>query len=196
VRIFSLVALGLVGLAYLGRNQLKSVIINTPDALGDKNVQALLATIRRFESGGSYNILYHCSRSDPLYDPTLPGYFSDYSTHPNIRIPFTNPATGRGDYSTAAGAYQITHPTWLGLYAAAVASGESPDFSPQWQDYFAVQLLRVSGALSLVMAGDIDGALQAASATWASLPYSTSGQPKQSVQIAINTYTQNGGSMA
>lgn len=159
-------------------------MVNTADALNNQNVQAFLATIRAFESrGGDYAILYGG------------GHFTSFDAHPNIRIPFNNPkraphADGTpNDYSTAAGAYQITHPTWLMVRPLISAS----DFGPAAQDQAAIQLLKMCGALSLIIAGDFSGAIAKASGTWASLPASTSGQRKVTIAQAFNTYQQNGG---
>lgn len=171
---------GLAVLAYLGRSQLKSVIINGADALKNKNVQAFLALIRKYESAGKYNVIYGGKT------------FADYSTHPNIRVPFRNPKTGRDDYSTAAGAYQIIYKTWLGVSALAGVS----DFTPESQDAMAVWLLKGGGALTFIMSGDFNEALRRASGTWASLPYTDSKQKHISVAAAKAAYTQAGGALA
>jgi len=185
--------LAVVGLMYWGRNQVKSMIINTDTALQNSNVIALLAVLREIEGMNSYWTLYHCPHDDPLYDPSLPLTFTDPSTHPNIRIPFTNPATGRGDFSTAAGGYQITHPTWLGL---SVLPGAPIDFGPNAQDWYAVQLLKMNGALAPLMAGNFQQAMQLASGTWASLPYTNSQQHHLTLASVQGLYQQNGGSIA
>lgn len=176
-----LIALG-AGLLflYLGRNQLKSVIINDRDALSDGNVQAFLAMIRKFESAGRYNVLYGG------------GTFNDYSKHPQVRVPFFNPRTERNDYSTAAGAYQITFPTWQTILRNAGAG----DFSPASQDAAAVWLLKLCGALAPIMSGDFDTAIKAASKTWASLPYTDSKQNHVSIASARTAYTGAGGVIA
>ena len=163
-----------------------SLTITTAEALNSVNVLALLAVIKRGESGGDYSVLYGG------------GHFADYSTHPNVRIPFNNPnkaANADGspnDYSTAAGAYQINHPTWLGL---KLVPGAPQDFSPASQDIFAVMLLKLKGALSLIVQGDFAGAIAAASATWASLPGSTAQQGGIAMNVAQATYTASGGTL-
>ena len=144
------------------------------------NVQAFLAMIRRFESNGDYNVLYGG------------GHFQDMSHHPDVHVPFYNPATGKDDYSTAAGAYQFNYPTWLEVQTVAAL----PDFSQSSQDIAAVWLLKIRGVLPDILAGNFDKALQSASRIWASLPGSTAGQNPQSYASAYNAYTGDGGTVA
>lgn len=186
--------LAVAAVAYLGRNQVKSFMIGQQDALQDANVNAFLALLRGpFEGGGRYDLLYHTPHSDPLYDPANPLTFSDFSTHPNVHIPFTDPRTGKPNYSTAAGAYQILYRTWKGL---TMVPGAPQDFSPASQDWFAVALLKGCGALAPLMAGDVETAIRLASPVWASLPYSTSKQANHSYAQAVALYRQYGGTVA
>jgi len=171
---FAIISVG----AYFLMQKYSQSVVNT--AAQNNNMQAFLALIRKFESGGRYDVIYGGKT------------FSDYSRHPNIRVPFQNPATGNQDYSTAAGAYQITYTTWLTINAAL----SLPDFSPQNQDNAAILLLSMRGVTPLIVAGNLDAALQKASGTWASLPYSTSGQAKQSVASAQQVYLSSGGQIA
>lgn len=187
------VVLGVIGLSYLGRHQLKSIVIDTDQALANGNVQAFLAMIRRVEGLDNYATLYHPPHSDPLYNPAMPLYFSDMSTHPNIRIPFTNPRTGKRDFSTAAGAYQINRPTWLPL---SILPGAPKDFGQSAQDWYAVQLLKATGALDALMQGDFHTAIEQASSKWASLPFTDSKQVHLTLARAQEIYTQNGGMFA
>lgn len=171
---------GIVVVGYLGRNQLKSVLISGTDALNNSNVRAFLAMIRRFESNGKYNVLYGG------------GTFDSYAQHPDVKVPFTNPKTGRADYSTAAGAYQINYPTW-NLILSKAGSG---DFSPASQDAAAVWLLKLNGALDPIMQGDFATAIELASKTWASLPYTDSMQNHVSLAQAQTIYSDAGGVFA
>lgn len=154
-----------------GLYMLRSVANNsTRDAMQRTNVKAFLALIRRLESGDNYGIIYGGSK------------FTDFSAHPNIRIPFHNPrrsGDGLNDYSTAAGAYQITYPTWLTIQAVAFL----PDFSPKSQDEAAVWLLQSRGVLNHIIAGNFTDAIRKASPTWASLPFSDAGQNPVAYQI-------------
>lgn len=186
----ALAASGLVLLAVAGKNQIRSIMISNQDALNDPNVAAFLAMIRHFEGGDRYDLLYHTSRSDPLYNPANPLTFSDFSTHPNVHIPFTDPKTGKANYSTAAGAYQFIHRTWLGL---SLLPGAPKDFGRAAQDWYAVQALKGIGALTFIVEGNIQRALEIASGTWASLPYTDSMQAHRTVQQAMAAYSQAGG---
>lgn len=92
--------------------------------------------------------------------------------------------------STAAGAYQFTRPTWDGLRASGRHGPRLPDFSPASQDEAARRLLAQIGALAMIEAGNIEGAIRVASARWASLPGSTSGQPQKSMQFALAKFNE------
>lgn len=168
------------------RKTVESLSINPIDALNDQNVQAFLSMIGQDESHGDYYILYGG------------GHFTDTSTHPNVKVPFYNPnrAGPEGvpnDFSTAAGKYQINHPTWL-LWSAV--PGTPNDFTPESQDYLAVTGLQLIGALSDIIAGNFSAALDTASGTWASLPGSTAQQNPKTLQVATNQYLNFGGSIA
>jgi lysozyme len=103
----------------------------------------------------------------------------------NVRLP-------PGCVSTAAGAYQFNLPTWKDLERRFGVR----DFSPQSQDARTIELLQDIGALPLIVSGRITEALQSASARWASLPMSASGQPKVTLQTALAYFTQAGGVIA
>lgn len=143
-----------------------------PDA--NSAIAAFLAMIRRFESNGDYFILYGG------------GHFSDTSQHPNVRVPFFNPRTGRQDYSTAAGAYQINKPTY-DTFAPRLGI---TDFSPASQDMLAYTILNSVGADVAIANNDLVTALALASKKWASLPGSSAQQNPQTLQTALDTYQQ------
>ncbi len=140
----------------------------------DSHRAAFLAMIRQFESAGRYDVMYG-GRT-----------FDSYTDHPRQYFPINLPGYA-GLKSSATGAYQFIARTWdtlrdrLGL----------PDFSPASQDAAALELLREIGALPHIDTGDFDAALRKASGQWASLPYSTSGQPKHSVADALAVIRQN-----
>ncbi|WP_426111322.1 paar repeat-containing protein [Massilia sp. PWRC2] len=123
------------------------------EALKNANAQAFLKAIADAE-GGDYDFKYGAvkgRRNDPWR-------FTDYSTHPG---------PGSGGVTTAAGMYQITKATWedhgerrMGL----------TDFTPETQDLIAVSILRGSGAIEKIKAGDIQSGVAEASHQWASLP--------------------------
>ncbi len=90
-----------------------------------------------------------------------------------------------GCVSTAAGAYQIIQPTWARVREAGSWGPRLGDFEPVAQDEAARRLLIECGALPLVDAGDIRGAIAKASSLWASLPGSRAGQRPKSEAHAL-----------
>lgn len=137
----------------------------------DQKVAAMLAVIREFESRGDYSVLYGG------------GHFSDFSHHPNIRVPINLPGY-EGKYSTAAGAYQINHPTYL-EFAPKISVA---DFSPATQDAMGLAILQDTGAVLSLDLNDIGQAFADASARWASLPGSTANQHPQLLATAIDSF--------
>ena len=89
-----------------------------------------------------------------------------------------------GCVSTAAGAYQLIKGTWTRLRDRL----NLPDFSPLSQDRAAVGLLEEIGAVDLIYAGDIEGAIHKASKIWASLPGSTAQQNPKALAYALNRF--------
>jgi len=107
--------------------------------------------------------------------------------HPNRRVWIRR----YGVFSTAAGAYQITYPTWRGL----VKQYHFADFMPHTQDMAAVALIREKGALEDVKAGRLSVAIDRCGALWASLPSSKAGQRKVSYAQVENVYRDAGGTL-
>ena len=122
------------------------------------------------------------------YRPGNDRVFTDFSDHPNKRYPFTQ-TDGRGNYSSAAGAYQIIWPTWVRLKALMGL----PDFSPESQDMAAVELITERSALFDVEGGNLRAALDKCAPEWASLPASTYPQPKRTFFFALSAYLAAGG---
>jgi muramidase (phage lysozyme) len=149
-------------------------MISIKDATPEQRLAAGLALIRKFESNGQYDVLYGG------------GKFDSMDAHPNVHVPFTDPRTGKDNYSTAAGAYQINFPTWRDEIQPA---NNFPDFTPPSQDAAAIYLLKKIGAYDALVAGDIDTFLRRASRKWASLPYSTAQQHPQALQAALDSFT-------
>lgn len=135
----------------------------------DARVNAFLAAIRRFESGGQYSVMYPGNR-----------YFSDYSKHPRSPVPILIKGY-EGKKSSAAGAYQITAPTY-DEFAPALGI---TDFSPASQDAIALAIVKRTGAYDALIAGDIESAFRLASSRWASLPGSTAGQNPKSADTVL-----------
>jgi muramidase (phage lysozyme) len=126
------------------------------------------------------------------WSPRNPGaLFSDFSDHPNVKTPFRQ-TDGTMNYSTAAGRYQIIHPTFVRLQAKLGTTG----FGPDVQDAMARELIAEAGAMMAVKAGDLQTAIDKCSGIWASLPSSNYAQPKRSIQFARIAFSEAGGTIA
>lgn len=150
-------------------------------ALGNRNVSAMLATIRHAEGtlgANGYRMLF----GGELFES-----FADHPRKVVVRL-----SRGRPLKSTAAGAYQILARTWDGLRSAL----QLPDFGPRSQDLAAVELIRRRGALELLRAGRFDAALERMRREWASLPGAGYGQPEKSRTELAAVYMTAGGVIA
>jgi len=143
----------------------------------DKNTEKFLMLITATEgtdkNGLPYNVLFGY------------GTFQGYEKHPEKRIYFTNPLTGKKDFSTAAGRYQINKPTYdsLGM----------KDFSPEEQDRAAIKLIKKAGALQDVIDGNFESAIKKTNKIWASLPGSPYKQKTWSLKKALQFLGSNPG---
>ncbi|RQT96067.1 glycoside hydrolase [Burkholderia cenocepacia] len=159
-------------------------------AIGDmsNNRSAFLYAIKMSEVGAAltaesdngYNVLVGSTPANPLL-------FYDYSRHPNVYNPALN--------STAAGAYQINHPTFVTVSAQTGLT----DFSPATQDAMALQLIANKGALADIDAGNLNAAMVKLQPVWRSLPGAVggvSGQRNNSASQWLAWYQQAGGVLA
>lgn len=147
-------------------------------------------------------MIQHSEGTDRFPDPyaaCFGGKFTitDFADHPAVLgtwhgepLDFLGPAYA-GKRSTAAGAYQIIKPTWIGLKSQL----KLLDFSPMSQDEAAILLIRQAGALDFIQNGQIPAAIERCHEIWASLPGSTSGQPQASLAALMQAYTQHGGTI-
>lgn len=115
-------------------------------------------------------------------------YFDDFSDHPRQSFPFTD-KRGNRNTTDAAGAYQFLSRTWDDL----VRRFGYPDFSPQWQDEAAIQLIRDKGALDDVEQGRFDVAVSKVRGVWASLPGAGYNQPERKMAELRTAYESAGG---
>lgn len=159
--------------------------------LDNSNVKAFLCLIREGESSQeeqAYQWLFGSTRRAPKL-------FDSFADHPRVRTyerydgQFIK--NGKIDYTTAAGAYQITETTWGGCVRAL----DLPDFSPASQDLAALYLIWQRKALDDVLAGRIQEAIIKLRLEWASLPGSTYGQPTVALEKALEVYRVAGGVM-
>lgn len=101
-----------------------------------------------------------------------PEVFTDYSDHPFATRPAKVVRRVPLLESTAAGRYQLLYRYWL-VYKIQLGLA---DYSPASQDAVALQQIKERGAIDLVLAGNIQGAIEACSNIWASFPGNSYGQ--------------------
>ena len=128
-------------------------------------------------SDDGYNVLVGSTAAHPLL-------FRSYADHPDV----LNAALD----STAAGRYQLLYRWWV-PYKRLLGLA---DFSPASQDAVALQQIKERGALPLIDAGNIGGAIAACSNIWASLPGNNYGQHVNSIDMLIGAYEAAGGEHA
>lgn len=141
-----------------------------------------------------------CAAKHPLtkhdgYDVIVTGVggpevFSDFSQHPFVNREAKH-VSGKL-YSTASGRYQHMRKDWV-HYRDALSL---PDFSPDSQDKWALQLIRERGALPLIDAGHFDLAVARVRNIWASLPGAGYGQPEHGIEKLRAAYIAAGGDVA
>lgn len=163
-------------------------------ALRHTNVRAIMAVIREGESAqtdDAYRWLFGSTKSKPRLA-------ADLHDHPRERTyekydgQFIR--NGKLDYTTAAGAYQITETTWDTVIQPALAL---PDFSPASQDLAAAFLLHHRKALPLLLEGRVREAIARLTPEWASLPGAAHGdQPTLAMERALRVYAAHGGTFA
>lgn len=143
------------------------------------NVKAFLKAIRMGEG-----------TSDPkgYFRIVGGGEFVKTNTHPRVRVYIARYRV----YSTAAGAYQIIYPTFRGL----VRKYGFIDFMPETQDLMAIALIVGVGAITDVLAGNLDLAVKKCSREWASLPGSKAGQRVEKFEDVKAAYITAGGTLA
>lgn len=102
--------------------------------------------------------------------PNGPEVFTDYTDHPfaaRMAKLVVSAKDGKPAlYSTAAGRYQLLY-RWWRAYKGILGL---TNFSPESQDAVAVRQMQERGAVDLVEAGDLRGAVLACSTIWASFP--------------------------
>jgi muramidase (phage lysozyme) len=116
--------------------------------------------------------------------PQAPILLVDYSTHPQEHIPGMN--------SDAAGRYQFMGRYWS-HYKLQLSL---PDFGPESQDRWAVQLIKECRALDDILTGHFDKAVAKCSSRWASLPGAGYGQHENLLVALEDAYERAGGKFA
>lgn len=118
--------------------------------------------------------------------------FTDFSEHPfaggrhAIEVVAPGERFPKGLYSTASGRYQFILGTWNGLAAKLGLT----DFSPASQDAACIELLRQHGVTGMVLAGNVQQAIEACGGSWgwASMPSSTAGQGGKTMGDLMEKY--------
>jgi lysozyme len=117
--------------------------------------------------------------------------FESFDGHPRTAFPYRD-LNGEMLYTSAAGAYQITWPTWVGAIQPVL---HLLDFTPESQDRAALFLINRAGALPDIWAGNLRPALDKCSGRWASLPGSKYAQPKRTYQFCTLAFCSAGGTL-
>ena len=123
-----------------------------------------------------------------------PHTFTDFSAHPfasgrpAIEVVAPGARFPKGLYSTASGRYQFILPTWKGLAARLNLT----DFTPASQDAACIELLRQHGITGMVLAGNIQQAIEACGGSWgwASMPTSQAGQGGKTMGDLLDQYAK------
>lgn len=159
----------------------------------NKNVIATLFVIMFGESSIDHHEAYSALFG---WKPGNSRVFTSFADHPRERTyekydgQFIR--NGKIDYTTAAGAFQITETTWNGL----VRRWKFEDFSPLNQRRAAVALIIGRGAMAHVLAGRIREAIALLPDEWVSLPGGAAGdQPSKKMADALAIYARFGGSI-
>jgi muramidase (phage lysozyme) len=155
------------------------------------NLQAFLDTIAHAEIGpellavsdNGYNVIVGSTPRNLIL-------FHDYSQHPQQRQSVT--LRGAIIRSDAAGRYQFMGRYWS-HYKLQLSL---PDFGPQSQDKWAVQLIKECRALDDVETGHFQKAIAKCSSRWASFPGAGYGQPERAMASLENAYERAGGTFA
>jgi muramidase (phage lysozyme) len=120
----------------------------------------------------------------------VPEIMTSYGTHPFAggRQPKLVSAK-TGLRSTASGRYQFLVRDW-GFYRLKL---NLPDFGPEAQDRWAVQLIKERRALDDIETGHFVRAVGKVSNLWASLPGAGYGQPEHHMEALAEIYERAGG---
>ena len=122
-----------------------------------------------------------------------PDVFTDFSTHPFANGRKSKVINSKGLTSNAAGRYQHMLKDW-GHYRDQL---KLPDFGPDSQDRWAIQLIRERRALPLIEEGRFTETVAAVCNLWASLPGAGyKDQPMRDLRRLIERYLAAGGVLA
>lgn len=120
-----------------------------------------------------------------------PEVFTDYSDHPFNKGRPSKKINSKGLTSNASGRYQFMLKDWA-HYRALL---KLPDFGPESQDKWAIQLIKERRALPDIEAGNIASAISKCRNIWASLPGAGYGQPEHKLDLLLSQYKKAGGAL-
>ena len=118
--------------------------------------------------------------------------FTDFSDHPFNAGRKSKAINSKGLTSNASGRYQFMLRDWA-HYRDLLAL---PDFGPQSQDKWAMQLIKERRALPDIDAGRFADAVSKCRNIWASLPGAGYGQPEHGIGKLQVAYLSAGGVLA
>lgn len=121
-----------------------------------------------------------------------PEIFTNYETHPFANGRKSKVINSRGLTSNASGRYQFMLKDWV-HYRNLL---KLPDFGPEAQDKWALQLIRERRALPDIDAGNFAAAVAKCRNIWASLPGAGYGQPEHAIEKLLVAYIKAGGILA
>lgn len=158
-----------------------------------KNLQAFLDTLA-WSEGTSTSPATKCGGYDVIVTGVdgKPEIFSDFSDHPFNKGRPSKQINSKGLTSNASGRYQFMLKDWA-HYKAQLGL---PDFGPESQDKWAIQLIKERKALPDIEAGNIESAVNKCRNIWASLPGAGYGQREHSMEELIARYKAAGGTVA
>ena len=159
-----------------------------------KNLRAFLNTLA-WSEGTSTSPTTRCRG----YDVIVTGadgkseIFADFSKHPFAAGRKSKVINSNGLTSNASGRYQFMLRDWA-HYRTQLCL---PDFGPESQDRWAIQLIRERKALPLIEAGRFAEAIAAVRNLWASLPGAGyKDQPMRDLRELTRIYLAAGGALA
>ncbi|HAU5660008.1 glycoside hydrolase family 104 protein [Citrobacter sp. Cf140] len=155
-----------------------------------KNLQALLDALA-WSEGTSISPATKCNGYDVIVTGIdgKPEIFTDFSDHPFNKGRPSKQINSRGLTSNASGRYQFMLKDWA-HYKALL---RLPDFGPESQDKWAIQLIKERKALADIEAGNIVSAVNKCRNIWASLPGAGYGQREHNMDDLIARYKASGG---
>lgn len=148
------------------------------------NIRAMMNTIAYTEGTDNGRQVTKDNGYDVLVGGAL---FSDYTKHPNRLVKLNAKLS-----STAAGRYQILYRFWKHYQPLL----KLPDFGPESQDKYVLQIFKEQRATALIEAGEFEQAIRRINNIWASLPESPYGQHTYSMAATKKVYLDNGGTLA